>query len=263
MNKQQCFILVFLVFLILIINYNTIDSTLIRIFDEEIKIVDKGVVERIIDGDTIVINDSSIRLLGINCPEKNTFYYSEAKEFLEEWIFEKEVELGYDKNKYDRYQRILAYVFINGKNINLEIVENGYANFYFPNGKTKLYWDFVNAWKNCIKENKNLCEKSENICADCIILKEFDYWKDSVSFYNKCDFDCDLSNWEIKDEGRKTFVFENFVLKKKKSVKINVEKGEDNENVLFWTGEDYVWTKTGDALFLRDGEGRLVLWKNY
>jgi len=30
---------------------------------------------------------------------------------------------------------------------------------------------------------------------------------------------------------------------------------------LFWKNEDYVWAKTGDTLFLRDGKGKLVLWE--
>ncbi len=36
-----------------------------------------------------------------------------------------------------------------------------------------------------------------------------------------------------------------------------------NENTLSWKGEKYVWTRTGDSLFLRDSEGALVLWKSY
>jgi len=30
-----------------------------------------------------------------------------------------------------------------------------------------------------------------------------------------------------------------------------------------WKKKDYVWTKTGDSLFLRDSKGKLVLWKSY
>jgi len=33
--------------------------------------------------------------------------------------------------------------------------------------------------------------------------------------------------------------------------------------ILFWKGKDYVWTSTGDTLFLRDDEGKLVLWEMY
>jgi len=50
---------------------------------------------------------------------------------------------------------------------------------------------------------------------------------------------------------------------KGKEVMIKVGEEENTENVLFWKGESYVWTKTGDTLFLRDEEGKLVLWKGY
>lgn len=42
-----------------------------------------------------------------------------------------------------------------------------------------------------------------------------------------------------------------------------VGDGVDNKEVLFWKGKKYVWTKTGDSLFLRDKEGGLVLWESY
>ena len=77
MNKEKL-ILILLVVLIIGINYPLIDSLLIKTFED----YEKGVVERVIDGDTIVIEGESIRLLGINSPEKGEKYYLEAKEFL-------------------------------------------------------------------------------------------------------------------------------------------------------------------------------------
>ena len=90
-----------------------------------------------------------------------------------------------------------------------------------------------------------------------------DYKNQEVIFYNKCDFNCDLTGWEIKDEGRKKFVFQDFILKKNKEAKIIVEEGVNSENVLFWKEQKYVWTSTGDTLFLRDDEGKLILWRSY
>ena len=94
-------------------------------------------------------------------------------------------------------------------------------------------------------------------------MKDFDYNREKIVFENVCSFQCDLSGWEIKDEGRKKFIFEDFVLNGKNSVTINVGEGENNLDNLFWDGENYVWTKTGDSLFLRDKEGFLILWETY
>ena len=41
-------------------------------------------VTRVIDGDTIETENSTIRLLGINTPERGKEYYGEAKDFLKQ-----------------------------------------------------------------------------------------------------------------------------------------------------------------------------------
>jgi hypothetical protein len=84
-------------------------------------------------------------------------------------------------------------------------------------------------------------------------------------FYNQCDFNCELTNWNIKDEGRKNFIFPKFILEKGKNVKVIVSKEDkiNNQDEIFWIRSTYVWTKSGDTLFLRDEKGKLVLWKNY
>ncbi|MFH1608378.1 MAG: thermonuclease family protein [archaeon] len=254
-KSKQVFLLIFLIGLLVLINYNFIDDWL----EKSLLAYEIGVVERVIDGDTVVINNESVRLLGINSPEKGEKYYNEAKVFLEEVVLGEEVRLEFGKDRYDQYDRLLAYVYINRKNVNLELVLNGFANYYFL-GKDKHYEDFVDAWKNCVD---NLCKKSVDRCASCIELKEFDYENEIVIFYNKCDFDCELGGWEIKDEGRKKFVFPEFTLKQNKEITIEVGKGENSEGKLYWERDDYVWTDTGDTLFLRDREGGLVLWENY
>ena len=216
-------------------------------------------IDRVIDGDTAESNGTSIRLLGINTPEKGEKYYSEAKEFLEDLILNKTVRLEYGKERKDRYGRTLAYLYLGNENINLKLVEEGYANFYFPSGKDTHYNKFAQAWEEC---SKNRCMVSKNKCASCIKLTKFDYEGEILIFENMCDFDCELTNWEIKDEGRKKFIFPEFILESLGNVEIIVGKRSDEDN-LYWENQDYVWTDSGDTLFLRDAEGFLVLWKSY
>ena len=236
-KKKQIILLVFLVLLLVIINYSFIDKALENFFLD----YETAHVERVIDGDTVVIeNKTSVRLLGINCPERGEVYYEEAKEFLEELVLNKTVKLKFGKEKYDKYDRVLAYIFLNGENINLKLVEKGFANFYFPSGKDIYYKKFKKAWEDCIKRNTNLCEKSEDKCADCIDIKN------SKTIINTCSFECDISDWRIKGEGRKTFVFsDDAILDIMEEVSFELEL-----------------TETGDTLFLKDDEGRLVLWES-
>ena len=259
-SKQKKYILLFLLAILLFsINYKTLDSHVINFFDESEKVI----VQRIIDGDTIKANNESIRLLGINSPEKGEPLSKEATEFLENLILNKSIKI--ESTKKDLYGRTLAYLFLNNENINLKIVENGFANAYFPEGKQKYYSEFQNAWENCVKNNLNFCEKSNNKCANCIELKSFDYKNEKIIFQNICSFDCDLTGWNIKDEGRKKFIFPKFILEKNKEfeVKVTKEKMQNTNEKLFWERKTYVWTKSGDTLFLRDKIGGLILWQNY
>ncbi|MEK6945844.1 MAG: thermonuclease family protein [Nanoarchaeota archaeon] len=255
-DKQKLLLLVLILFLFGA-NYPILD----KVLKNWLSNYEVGIAERVIDGDTIVVNGSHVRLLGINTPEKGELYYSQAKNFTENTTLGQFVKMEVGKQNLDLYGRKLRYIFANGENVNLEIVKNGFANPYFPEGKDKYYNDFVEAWNECISKSINLCEKSEDVCANCIELKEFNVDEQKVVFSNKCSFKCDMSEWKIKDEGRKVFTFPNFVLEN--DVAVEVGNKTDTNNILYWEGKDYVWTKTGDTLFLRDDKGKLVLWKRY
>ena len=91
-------------------------------------------VTRVIDGDTVVLEDGRhIRYIGVDTPEKGRPYYAEAKRENERLVRGKKVRLEYDVEKTDRYGRTLAYVYANDIFVNAELVKNGYAMIYtFP-----------------------------------------------------------------------------------------------------------------------------------
>lgn len=91
-------------------------------------------VTRVIDGDTIVLEDGRhIRYIGMDTPEKGHPYYAEAKGENERLVKGKKVRLEYDVGKTDRYGRTLAYVYADDIFVNAELVKNGYAMIYtFP-----------------------------------------------------------------------------------------------------------------------------------
>lgn len=247
MKKLEYIIfLVVLVLVFLVANYSSFDGWVIENVANEEYIQ----VERVIDGDTVVVNGTSVRMLGINTPERGEKYYAEAKAYTESLVLNKTIRI--ERRGKDRYDRELAYLFYNSENLNAKIVEKGYANYYFPDGHDNYFSVFEKAWERCIERNENLCEKSLSKCAECVVLHKFGP-DENVIFYNSCDFNCDLEGWSIKDEGRKTFVFPDFVLKSKYQVEITSED----------FNETYVWTNTGDTMFLRDDRGGLILWENY
>jgi len=94
----------------------------------------RGVAERVIDGDTIVLESGEIiRYLGIDAPEKNKPFFTQAKEKNEELIGGQEVELELDVQEKDKYGRTLAYIWLEEKMINLELAKLDYIEILvFP-----------------------------------------------------------------------------------------------------------------------------------
>lgn len=102
-------------------------------------------VTRVIDGDTIELGSGEkIRLLMVDTPETtlghDDCYGQEAKLFTTEVLLGKSIQLTYDKVCQDAYGRLLAYVSVDGREINTLLVERGYARVLHipPNGDDRL-----------------------------------------------------------------------------------------------------------------------------
>ena len=98
----------------------------------------RGFVARIIDGDTIELEEGErVRYLGINTPEKGRPFYAEAMEANEILVAGQEVELELDIQTTDQYGRTLAYVWIGERMVNFELLWQGFANIstFPPNVK--------------------------------------------------------------------------------------------------------------------------------
>lgn len=105
-------------------------------------------VTKVSDGDTFWVTHPSgkkekIRLIGINTPEaRNTgrteveYFGKEASAYAKQLLLNKQVRLEFDVQKYDRYKRTLAYVYLpSGTMVNALLVKEGYARAatYPPN----------------------------------------------------------------------------------------------------------------------------------
>lgn len=104
-----------------------------------------GLVTRVIDGDTIELETGvRIRYLMVNAPEttggKNDCYGQNAVTFNTDLVLNKEVELSYDVECEDRFQRTLAYVKVDGVEVNSLMLERGYACLLHipPDGDARL-----------------------------------------------------------------------------------------------------------------------------
>lgn len=106
-----------------------------HVLDNTTTATDSAVVTRIIDGDTIEINNSiKLRYIGIDTPEsvdprrEVECFGIEASEKNRELVLGKTVRLERDVSETDRYGRLLRYVFIDGQMINEILIKEGFAN---------------------------------------------------------------------------------------------------------------------------------------
>lgn len=73
----------------------------------------KTYATEVLDGDTLTIKSGlSLRLVGIDAPNRGQENYQAAKDYLEVLVLNKKLELEYDQYQDDKFGRILAYVWI-------------------------------------------------------------------------------------------------------------------------------------------------------
>ncbi len=105
-----------------------------------------GTVAQVTDGDTIVLTSGEkIRYLLIDTPESTTekeCFGAEASEFNRSLVQGKTVALRYGPECKDRYDRLLAFVTVDGREVNRLLVERGYACTFFIGPSTAEREDF-------------------------------------------------------------------------------------------------------------------------
>ena len=143
--KKQKLILISFFFLL----FNNISS--LSLEDNNLLISGKP---KIIDGDTLKINNKKIRFSGIDAPESYFFGKKQlcilnnieilcgklSKEKLIEKIGNQIVNCKIEKNK-DQYNRLIGECFLKNKSLSVFMVKNGYAFDYpkYSNGKFRKH----------------------------------------------------------------------------------------------------------------------------
>ena len=258
-------------------------------------------VSRAIDGDTIEIRlpdgwVEKVRYIGINTPE----VYGEAECFGEEasrynklLVADKTVWLEYDVQKRDRYNRILAYVYLDpegGNMINSLLVVEGFAEVatYPPNVKyvevflqlqqearefSRGLWGKCRGGMRTTEKNKSP-DYQNTFTPVQITCIHFDAAGNDHNNENgewvvlKASRDVNMKGWRIRDEADHIYDLpDDFRLKEGNSVKIYTGSeedrrgdsgcGEDPTFELYWGSNSAIWNNTGDTAYL-EREGKIV-----
>ncbi|WP_459129497.1 thermonuclease family protein [Guggenheimella bovis] len=127
-------------------------------------------VVRVIDGDTIVVrigkSNVTVRLLQVDAPEskhpnknKNVPMGKTASNFVKKFLNKKSVRLELDEEKYDKYGRLLAYVYVKDKCLNEVLIRESLA-------KTVKYGKNVKRYQTYLDIERKLRDKKKGIWAN-------------------------------------------------------------------------------------------------
>ncbi|MFZ2152606.1 MAG: thermonuclease family protein [Microgenomates group bacterium] len=113
-------------------------------------------VQRVIDGDTLVVdNNQEIRLANIDAPEKGLCGFEEAKNEMEKLTLNKKIKIVGKTN--DKFGRLLTTAWIDNKMLNEEMARSGWVR-YVSQGDNKQ-----------ISEIDNVAEKNKlGIYGKCV-----------------------------------------------------------------------------------------------
>jgi micrococcal nuclease len=121
------------------------------------------IVTRIVDGDTLVVRmqtgETTVRLLGVDCPERDQPFGSQATAILHRLTDGQTVEVR--STGKDRYGRVLAHLHTSkGAWINLGMVEQGAAWTY--RAKRDEYWAELKEAERKAREDRRGLWAGEN-----------------------------------------------------------------------------------------------------
>ncbi len=127
------------------------------------------VIAKVIDGDTIKLQDNTkVRLIGIDSPEKGECYYEESTSFVKELLEGKSVKLEKDISGKDKYDRLLRYVIIVNEDpeqdnllVNDFIVRQGYAQAVASPPDNRYRDLFVSAQEEALREKRGLWKECD------------------------------------------------------------------------------------------------------
>jgi endonuclease YncB( thermonuclease family) len=231
-------------------------------------------VVAVLDGDSLVVElggeETEVRLLGINTPERDECFDQEAKARARELAGDRVRLSGEDE---DRFGRLLGYAYTEaGTLINQQLVAEGMALALSTDHA--LLDDFKAAEQYAF--DQRLGRWQPDACGPAstaaLVIDELTYdapGDDSrnsngewIDIHNDGSEPASLRGWSIQDESSShRFPFpDDFRLEAGDRVRISSGCGTPSDDHLFW-GEcdgDAVWSNGGDTAYLLDASGNVV-----
>lgn len=238
------------------------------------------VVVDVVDGDTLDVGlpgggEERVRILGINAPERGECLAEGATAALERLVDGAEVDLVADRSDRDRYGRLLRYVEVEGDDVGVALVRDGYAVVRVSEPDTARVATLRDAEAEARNDRRGMWDPSA--CGAPVAgaegmrvvglrldaegddsLNLNDEW---VDLRNEGAAAVDLTGWRVRDESasNRFDLPDGFTLAPGAEVRIRSGCGEPTASELFWCASgSAIWNNDGDTAFLLDPAGNVV-----
>ncbi|HIH09439.1 MAG TPA: hypothetical protein HA254_02105, partial [Candidatus Diapherotrites archaeon] len=234
--------------------------------------------ESAVDGDTLKLADgNTVRILGINSPEKGQHYYNEAKVKMAQLVGGRVIELERDADAKDQYGRQLRHGFIDGNvNIAIEMLKGGFAIVYnYGNGKARYMEEYATAERSAQSARRGIWAKGgQDACTSCITLVSLqadaagDECENSndeyATFRNACTINCNLQGWNVRDNSSShMYTFTDFNVAAGAAFSLRSGCGTNTPSDIYWCGSqgscNAVWNNDSDRLIMANKGNEIVI----
>ncbi len=224
-------------------------------------------VIEVVDGDTIRADyggvNESIRLIGFDAPESGEPFSDEATRALAALVGDREVELEFDVDRRDQYDRLLAYLWVGSTLVNAEMLRAGLATLYTvpPNvahvetlqqaqdeahGAGRGIWgapagppvEVVSAHYNAAGNDH------DNLNDEYIVFRVL------VSGT--------LAGYSVEDDAGHRYVFPDRIFEAGQTLTLHTGSGADSSTELYWRSRSAIWNNDGDTVKVLDPQGHVV-----
>jgi len=222
-------------------------------------------VTAVIDGDDLWVDGKDVRLLGLDAPEVDQPGETEARKYLRDLVGDNPVRLVTGTQREDARGRTLAYVYLpDGTFVNAEVVRAGYAQVARQTPKEARLDDLLAAEAEARAAGRGIWAPSD-LPLEIVALQANAKGPDAINragetlvIENAGDAPVDLAGVSVADSANRRFVFTALLLAPGRQVRLHTGGGTATTEDVYWDRADPVWNNYGDAVFLRDPQGRLI-----
>ena len=271
-------------------------------------------VTAVVDGDTVQVaygngTADTVRLVGVDTPEVQAENDpaefegvpetaagvsclrgagTNASSLAKQRLLGETVGLAFDPelNRRGYYDRLLAYVVLEGTLFNYRLVETGHARVYdseferaerFYAAEDRARTERRGLWRcvdpgeltrTAIADGGTITGSASGVAiadihADAAGNDNQNLNDEYVTLTNTGETALDLSGWTVSDEAGHQYTFTDLSIGPNASVTLYTGRGTDTDTERYWDRDGAVWNNDGDTVVVRTPSGETALRQSY